>query len=44
MLVPVGVVLVDSAQLPVEVDLDLEVKIPDVPLVWLHGEHSGHLD
>ena len=33
----------DAAQLALEVDADLEVKVPDVPLVGLHGEGSGHL-
>ena len=42
-MLPVGVVFVDGAELPVEIDLDLEVEVPDVPLVGLHGEDSGHL-
>ena len=42
-MLPVGVVFVDGAEFPVEIDLDLEVEIPDVPLVGLHGEDSGHL-
>ena len=32
-----------SAQLSLEVDGDLEVQVPDVSGIWLHGEHPCHL-
>ena len=37
------VALAHLAELPAELDVDLEVEVALVPLVWLHGEVTTQL-